>query len=200
MAARLNLITAPDFVALQPLLLERMAQIGAEIHAEQFAVLLDPLLREIIKRGFADAGAHEGTLWLVDAAGEFLEPAHTVGPHAEKIVGHFKQPLGAGLISMVFATEQPFLENEVSKNAQQSKLLDSLLHEQTQSLIAIPFHFLNGCRGVVSCVQFKSPDAETAPPLGFHAPQLAHVQRTTALVAQIIEYRLLSRTVGWTCE
>ena len=136
MSARLNLCTDPAFATLQPLLLERMARLGAEIHAAQFAALLDPLLREIIKQGFADAGAHEGTVWLVDAAGESLEPAHTVGPHADKIVGQFKQPLGSGLISMVFATEQPFLENEVTRNAQQSKLLDAQLDVQTHSLIA----------------------------------------------------------------
>lgn len=200
MSARLNLCTDPAFATLQSLLTERMARLGTEIHAAQFAALLDPLLREIIKQGFADAGAHEGTVWLVDAAGESLEPAHTVGPHAEKIVGQFKQPLGSGLISMVFATEQPFLENEVTRNTQQNKLLDAQLDVQTHSLIAVPFHFLNACRGVVSCVRFKSPNGGAGGPPGFHAIHLGHVQRATALLSQLLEYRLLSRTVGWTCE
>ncbi len=200
MTSRLNLNTDPAFTNLQPLLLERMACVGAEIHAAQFATLLDPLLREIIKQGFMDAGAHEGTVWLVDAAGEALEPAHTIGPNAERIVGQFKQPLGSGLISMVFATEQPFLENEVTHNAQQSKLLDAQLDVQTHSLIAVPFHFLHACRGVVSCVRFKSSGGGAGGPPGFHAIHLSHVQRATALLAQLLEYRLLSRTVGWTCE
>lgn len=180
--------------------MERMARLGTEIHAAQFAALLDPLLRDILKQGFADAGAHEGTVWLVDAAGESLEPAHTIGPNAERIVGQFKQPLGSGLISMVFATEQPFLENEVTRNAQQSKLLDTQIDVQTHSLIAVPFHFLHACRGVVSCVRFKSSGGGAGGPPGFHAIHLGHVQRATALLAQLLEHRLLSRTVGWTCE
>jgi hypothetical protein len=125
-------------------------------------------------------------------------PRTPSGRNAEKIVGQFKQPLGSGLISMVFATEQPFLENEVTRNAQQSKLLDSQLDVQTHSLIAVPFHFLNACRGVVSCVRFKSPSGGAGGPPGFHAIHLGHVQRATALLSQLLEYRLLSRTVGWT--
>jgi len=200
MSARLNLIADPAFEGLKSVLSERLMRLGGEIHAEQFGVLLDPLLRQIIEQGFSDAAAHEGTVWLVDATGEFLEPAHNTGPHAGKIVGHFKQPLGSGLISMVFATEQPFIENEVSRNAQQSKLLDSKLNVQTHALIAVPFHFLNACRGVVSCVRFKSPGGGAGGPPGFHAVHLASVQRATALLSRLIEFQLLSRTVGWTCE
>src|SRR5882672_12439835 len=120
MSDRLNLIPEPAFENLKPLMLERLNQLGDAIHAGQFATLLDPLLRQILEGGFREAGAHEGTVWLVDAAGKFLEPAFNTGPHAGRIVGQFQQPLNSGLISMVFATEQPFLENEVARNAQQS--------------------------------------------------------------------------------
>jgi hypothetical protein len=130
---------------------------------------------------------------------QFLLPAYNTGPRASEIVGKFKQPLSAGLISMVFATEQPFIENEVARNAQQSKLLDSQLKVQTHALIAVPFHFLNACRGVVSCVQLKQRGAAGDPP-GFHPAHLAGVQAATALLARLIEYRLLSQIVGWGCE
>jgi len=198
MSQRLNLLPDPAFESMKAILAARMAALGAEIQAGQFAHLLDPLWRRILQQGFAEAGAHEGTIWLVDAAGEFLVPAFNTGPHAAEIVGKFKQPLSAGLISMVFATEQPFLENEVSRNAQQSKLLDAQLKVQTHALIAVPFHFLHACRGVVSCVQLKTPGA--AEPPGFRPEHLASVQAATALLTQLIEYRLLSRTVGWDCE
>ena len=200
MTARLNLLPEPAFEDLKPVLQERMTRLGAEVHAEQFTHLFDPLLQKILERGFAEAGAHEGTVWLVDAAGEFLEPAFNSGPQARQIVGHFKQPLGSGLISMVFATEQPFIENEVSHNAQQSKLLDSRLNVQTQALIAVPFHFLNACRGVVSCVHLKTPGVGAVNPSGFQPENLASVQSATALLARLIEYRLLSQIVGWNCE
>ncbi len=200
MAARLNLLPEPAFEGLKPALLERMARLGAEVHAEQFRHLFDPLLQKILEQGFAEAGAHEGTVWLVDAAGECLEPAFNSGPRAGQIVGQFKQPLGSGLIAMVFATEQPFIENEVSRNAQQSKLLDSRLNVQTQALIAVPFHFLNACRGVVSCVHVKTPGAGAGDSPGFQPAHLAGVQAATALLARLIEYRLLSQIVGWSCE
>jgi hypothetical protein len=200
MSARLNLLPEPAFEGLKSQLSDRMAGLGDQIHAGQFGDLLDPLLRQIIEKGFAEAEAHEGTIWLVDAAREALEPAFNTGPHAGQMIGQFKQDLGCGLISMVFAAEQPFLENDVSRNAQQSKLLDSKLQVQTHALIAVPFHLLNACRGVFSCVQLRSPDPRAGDPPGFQPAHLACVQRCAALVSRLIEYRLLSRTVGWGCE
>lgn len=200
MPARLNLLPDPAFENLKPVLWERMTRLGSEVHAEQFRQLFDPLLQRILDGGFAEAGAHEGTVWLVDATGEFLEPAFNNGPHARQIVGHFKQPLGSGLIAMVFATEQPFIENEISRNAQQSKLLDSKLNVQTQALIAVPFHFLNACRGVVSCVHLKTSGVGAVNSSGFQPADLASIQAATALLARLIEYRLLSQIIGWDCE
>lgn len=168
-----------------------MTRLGCEVHAAQFGQLIDPLVRQILEQGIKDAGADEGTVWLVDAAEEFLEPAFNTGPRAEQIIGQFRQPLSSGLISMVFASEQSFIENEVSRNTQQSKLLDTHLHLETQALIAVPFHFLNACRGVVSCVQLKPTTAKSPAPTGFHTADLTAIQRTTSLLAQLVEHRLL---------
>lgn len=194
MSPLLNLPVESAFEGLSSVLSGCMAKLGEDIHAAEFTQLLDPLLRDVLARGFAEAGAHEGTVWIVDATGQFLEPAFNNGPYAAQMVGHFQQPLNTGLISMVFATEQSFLENDVAKNAQQSKLLDSKLNVQTAALIAVPFQFLNACRGVVSCVQLATPGGH---PAGFRLEQISGIQRCAALVAQLIEYRLLSRTVGW---
>jgi hypothetical protein len=43
----------------------------------------------------------------------------------------------------------------------------------------------------------KTPGADTADPPGFQPTHLASVQAATALLARLIEYRLLSRIVGW---
>jgi hypothetical protein len=198
LATRLNILPDPAFAALKPVLSERLARVAANIRPEQFGSLLDPLMRQALQNGFSEAGAHEGTVWLLDETGENLVPGYNTGPDAGRLVGQFKQPLNSGLICMVFATEQPFLENEVSKNAQQSKLLDSLLETQTYAMIAVPFHFLHDCRGVVSCVQLKRPGSGEANPPGFLPGHLASVERATALLSQLIEFRLLSQTVGWT--
>jgi hypothetical protein len=193
--ARLNILPDPAFLELKGALSERLERIAGSIHPEQFGSLLDPLMRQTIEHGFAEAGADEGTVWLLDQAGEFLVPAWNTGPHAERFVGKFKQPLNAGVICMVFSSEQPFLENEVWKNSRHSKLLDSTLKVQTGAMIAVPFYFLRGCRGAVSCVQLNKPDAPAGA--GFRPEHLAHVQRATAILSQLIELKLLGCTVGW---
>jgi hypothetical protein len=200
LGARLNILPDPAFVELQQELGQRLERIGSSIYAPQFQSLLDPLMRQALARGFSEAGADEGTVWLVDETGENLEPAHNTGPQAARLVGRFKQPLNTGLICMVYASEQAFLENEVWKNSRQSKLLDSLLQVQTWAMIAVPFYFLRACRGVVSCVQLRQPNSSEPAPPGFCPEHLDSVQRAAALLSQLLEFRILSRAVGWTCE
>jgi hypothetical protein len=197
MNPRLNLVPDPAFADLKPQLLERLERAAAGLQPTQFTSLLDPLMREVLERGFIEAGAHEGTVWLLDPEGEYLVPAHNTGPNAAQLVGRFKQPLSSGLICMVFASEQPFLENDVGKNAAQSKLLDSQLQVQTCAMIAVPFYFLRGCRGVVSCVQLKRPNTAAPDPPGFRPEHMARIQLAAGLLARLIEFRLLGQAVGW---
>jgi hypothetical protein len=197
MSSRFNVLPDPAFLDLKAVLAERLERVAAGIRPEQFGSLLNPLMRQTLERGFAEAGAHEGTVWLSEEGGDFLVPAWNSGPNAARLVGQFKQPLSAGLICMVFSSEQPFLENEVWKNSKQSKLLDSLLQVQTTAMIAVPFYFLRACRGVVSCVQLKPSKADATEPPGFRPEHLAHVQRATALLSHLVELKLLSQTVGW---
>jgi hypothetical protein len=201
LTTRLNILPDPAFSELQAGLSERLARLAASIDAEQFGALADPLMREVFQSGVAEAGAHEGTIWLVDDAGEFLVPAINTGPRAEQMVGRFRQPLNSGLICMVFASEQPFLENEVSKSPDQSKLLDSLLQVETTALIAVPFYFVRACRGVISCVQLARDGSHQAgASQGFRPHHLACMQRTASILSQLIEYQLLSSAVGWKCR
>ena len=193
---RLNIVPEQGFVDLQSALAGQLERIASRLHAPEFASLLDPLMRQTIERGFTEAGAHEGTIWLLDQEGQNLVPAHNTGPEAGQLLGSFKQPLNSGLICMVFASEQPFLENEVWKNSGQSKLVDELLSQQTCAMIAVPFYFLRGCRGVVSCVQLKRQPEEPFPS-GFQPEHLLTIQRATAMLSQLVEYRLLSDAVGW---
>jgi hypothetical protein len=193
----LNILPDPAWESLKPALREHISQVGANLPAAQFATLLDPLMRDVMLQGFAQVGAHEGTVWLVDEAHENLAAAYNTGPEAGRIVGTFKQPLNSGLICMVFASEQPFLENEVFKNRQQSKALDSMLRTETFAMIAVPFYLLGECRGVVSCVQLRRPDATEAPPPGFRPENLVRIQRMTAVFSQLLEYRILCQTLGW---
>jgi hypothetical protein len=195
---RFNILAEPPFSDLKSVLAERLAQAGASVTPENFGSLLDPMAREVLQRGFDEAGAQEGTLWLLDGPAQHLVPAFNTGPNAHKLVGQFHQPLDSGLICMVFATEQPFVENEVSKSSQQSKLLDASLGVRTQALIAVPFYLLRQCRGVVSCVQLQPPDTapERTPP-GFGPAALSAIQRAAGVLTRLLEYRLLSCVVDW---
>ncbi len=190
----------PQFAERKQVLAERMAGVAKAVTSENFASLLDPLMREVLQQGFSAAGAHEGTLWLLDSNAQNLVPAYNTGPNSQKIVGHFRQPLTSGVISMVLASEQPFIENEVFNNTQQSKLLDAALQVQTYALIAVPFYFLKNCRGVVSCVQLKTPRSETHVPPGFAPSALLSIQTATTLVSRLLEYRVLSSTVDWATD
>jgi GAF domain len=200
LTTRLKILPDPAFLELRSELLGGLARLGAGICAEEFNELLDPLMREIFRKGVAEAGAHEGTIWLVDEAEEHLVPVFNTGLRANQIVGQFKQPLKLGLISMVFASEQPFIENAVPQNPTQSKLLDSLLQVETIALIAVPFYFLDSCRGIISCVQLSQPDRSTPGLPEFRPQHLACIQQTASLLSRFIEHELLSSFVGWRCR
>jgi hypothetical protein len=191
------MLPEPAFAELKPLLNERLQRVREKLHFEQFSTLFDPLLRQVLEKGFTDSEADEGTLWLLDEAQENLVPAFNNGPNAGGLVGRFKQPLSKGLVCMVFASEQPFLENDVWKNPAQSKELDALLRHQTQSMIAVPFYVLRACRGVISCVRLNTSPPKERADQGFQPKHLAIVERTSALLSELLDFRLLSQTVGW---
>lgn len=195
MSASRTIVPDTDLEALRPALLERLGRIGSEMRAADIDSIFDALMREVLERGFAQAGAHEGTVWLLDETGENLAPALNTGPDAHRLMD-FKQPLNAGLISMVFSSEQSFLENEVWKNSGQSKVLDTLLGKKTCAMIAVPFCFLNACRGVISCVQLKSAGSMEPDPSGFRSEHLVSIQRTADILARFIELRVLRQIIG----
>jgi hypothetical protein len=67
-------------------------------------------------------------------------------------------------------------------------------------MIVVPFYFLHGCRGVVSCVQLKRRGAKETEFPGFRPEHLERVQLAATLLSRLIEYKLLSQAVAWTNE
>ena len=173
-----------------------MQEVARAIEPEAFPSLMDDLMVEVLREGFRQANADEGSIWLVDGTEEFLVAVFNTGPRAAEFVGTFKQPLKSGLICMVFANEQPFVENDVAGNRNQSKLLDSRLGCQTDALIAVPFYFLGSCRGVISCVQLMGNGASSRA-RGFSTTALKAVERSATTLSRLIDHALLSKTVGW---
>ena len=64
--------------------------------------------------------------------------------------------LAVAIVSLVAASEHPFVENNVYKNIKQDKALDEKLEKMTYAMVAVPLYFLNEVRGVISCVAFTA--------------------------------------------
>ena len=183
---------SPGFMGWQA----NVARLADEVDPDNQGLALDSLMADLLRASFHEAGAYEGTVWLPDLAGQHLVPIWNSGPNSSRIVGGFRQPINAGLVCMVYATEQPFLENDIAHNARQSKLLDLTLGVQTEALLAVPLHFAGACRGVVSCVQLATPLAAGVAKPGFSPDSLAALERTAAVLARLIEFQLLAEVCG----
>jgi hypothetical protein len=189
--ARINLLPDPSLEPFQAGLQARLTQVAARVNADNFADVLPALGLSLLLDAFERAGAHEGTIWLLDAGNQCLVPAWNNGPDAAALGAH-RQPLRKGLVSMVFANEQPFVMNRES--AEIDRGLDDRLRVRTCALIAVPFYFLGNCRGVISCVQLRRGDGPE--PAGFEAEALTPVQRAADALHALIDADILARTVG----
>jgi hypothetical protein len=202
-ATRANFLPEPRFVALRPALQEHLAKLGAAITPENFLSICDEMLLKLLKETFARISADEGSIWLLDPEKQHLVVAFNSGPDTAKIMG-FKQPTSKGIVSLVVASEQPFVENQVYKNAKHSATLDKKLRKTTYAMVAVPFYFLNEVRGVISCVQLLDvvvqegqAEATGQTPAGFGPPELNAIQTIAAVARDLIDYRLLGTAVGW---
>jgi len=194
--SRLTLLPDQSLAPLLPALQGRLAQVGHSINAQNFSSLLDGTMRQLIDGAIDAVGASEGSIWLTDEAGENLVIAYNTGPSAQQLVGKFKQPLTSGLVSMVFSSEQSFIENEVYENSLQDKTLDSKLKVRTYAMIAVPFYFLDACRGVASCVQLISPESESEADKGFFEDHELDFRNAVVTLGRLIEHWAIKRTIG----
>ncbi len=197
MSSRSLILPDERFAALLPALDERVRVAARSLDAKNFADYLDTPERLILGQSFTAAGAHEGTLWLADTAREHLVAAYNSGPRAAEIAGCFGQSLRSGMISLVFASEQPICENAVYKNANQDTALDEKLGVLTVAMMAVPFYFARERRGVVSCVRLRDACSVEPDPPPFTPADLHALQCAVAAVSRLIDFRLLAASLGW---
>jgi hypothetical protein len=202
MPNRLNLVPNQRLLDARPALQEHLNRIGQSINPENFASLIDPVILGLLNDSFRRVGAQEGSVWILDGTREFLVNTYNSGPNASKIVG-FRQPIREGIISMVVATEHGFVENDVYRNVNHSKLLDNQLGMVTYAMIAVPFYFLSACRGVVSCVQLcqaKKEGSELVPleplPPGFGFESLSPMQQVSSIIRDLLDLRMMQSAFG----
>jgi hypothetical protein len=141
----------------------------------------------VLRNAFEAVGADEGTIWLLDENQEALVPVWSSGPYGERFVGLHRQPLTAGLMSLICVTEQALCENAVYQNAQQDPTLDRRLGVLTCAMIAVPLRFRDAIHGGVSCVRLKSMEAGAPEPPPFSATDLAVVTDAVREVERLIE-------------
>jgi hypothetical protein len=203
LTTRPNFLANERFLPLRSVLQDHLRRIAATITPENFPGICNEQIWRLLDDGFKRAGADEGSVWIVDSEMKHLVISYNSGPNAESITG-FKQDLSEGIVSLVFANEQSFVEAEVFRNAQHSGILDDKLGVATFAMIVVPFYFLNECRGVISCVKLMKATAcagkivpEGPVPSGFDLNDLATIQNAALIIRDLIDYGLLKTTVAW---
>lgn len=174
---------------------EAVSQVEAWIQScspVDLAGLLDEACITLLSNVFSRVGGCEGTVWLRDQA-ENLTAVYNSGENADSLVG-FEQPIGSGIISMVFAQQQPYCENSIQASAGHDDTLDRKISKHTSSMIAVPFYFGFGLRGVVSCVQLDEEEAKGKE--GFSSDDVAELSRVTCVVERLVNESLLTSVLG----
>ena len=174
-----------------------LSSIGDRLDADSFTRILPPLAKNTLLGTFRKIGAGHGAIWLVDRTGDNLVPVFGCGEHADEFLnGKFKLPTNQGLISMVFATGQPFCENNIHQNPGHSPLLDRKLGVRTEAMIAIPLTFANSLRGIISCVHLSEDHTEQEPKI-FSGVNLGDLELASATIARLLDLTLIEQILGW---
>jgi hypothetical protein len=193
---RLTVLPDGRLSTLRPVLSARMKEAAEMLGEGAFDEFFDATMRSLLVAGLQSAGAHEGTVWLLDHARSNLVPRFNSGPNAPAFVGRFRQTLRAGMISMVVATEQPICENEVHKNQRHDRALDKRLGLVTCSMLAVPLYFAGEVRGVISAVRLKRVGDAEPDPAGFSPADLRALQLTASVLSRLIEHELIGLSIG----
>jgi transcriptional regulator with GAF, ATPase, and Fis domain len=177
-------------------LVDRLDQAAKLITRETFNDFADDLMTTVLVDHFDAAGADEGTLWLVNPTKPVLDSVFNNGPMAAKILKH-SQKLDRGLISMVFSTGQPFCENNIRENPEHDKAVDRKTGVSTTAMIAVPFHFAQQCRGIVSCVRLTKKPESASDRAGFDMESMREINQAASLLTRLFDFKLISRIIGY---
>jgi transcriptional regulator with GAF, ATPase, and Fis domain len=156
------------------------------------AGLLDPISTDLLCDSFVRVGGCEGTVWIADSEESHLVAVYNSGADAESMLG-FEQPIGSGIISMVYAQQQPYCENDILASAGHDDTLDRKIAKHTRAMIVVPFYFAFALRGVISCVQLEESDRNEH---GFTSADVQQLSRVANVVERLINENLLSSILG----
>ncbi|MCH6257965.1 GAF domain-containing protein [Puniceicoccaceae bacterium K14] len=153
-----NYIPDPEIVGFASRLDNALQSLAETASPAEMASLVEFVSGRYLLSCFQDINALEGSIWIVDELGKNLVPIYNSGIHSDNFVLKFKQPIYQGIISMVFATEMPFLEKDIENNRKHDDSLDKMLKLKTESMAIVPLFYAGAIRGVISAINF-SPDS-----------------------------------------
>ena len=90
--------------------------------------VLDHVCISLLREAFLEVGGCEGSVWLADKDEKNLVAVYNSGEDAASLVG-FEQPVGSGIISMVFVQQQPYCENDIGTSHGHDDTLDKKIEK-----------------------------------------------------------------------
>ena len=159
----------------------------------QLAGLIDAVSLSLLCDAFIDAGGCEGTVWLFDESAGELVAVFNSGEDAGSLIG-FRQPLGQGIISLVYAQQQPYCENHIQASEGHDDTLDRKISKHTTAMSAVPFYFGFGLRGVISSVQLEEAACARE---GFSSADVETLTRVSNVIERLINESLFSSALGF---
>ena len=157
--------------------------------------LFDEVAISLLREAFAHIGGCEGTIWLADSDEKYLVASFNSGDDADSLIG-FEQPIGSGIISMVFSQQQPYCENDIQTSSGHDDTLDRKMSKHTTALLAVPLYFAFGLRGVISCVQLEEVNSGFGKK-GFSSADIEALALVSNVVERLVNETLLSSAMGF---
>jgi transcriptional regulator with GAF, ATPase, and Fis domain len=189
-----KLLRKPELAKLGADLEEHLENWIKSSSAADIFTVFDDGCMALLREAFLKIGGCEGTVWLTDEEEVNLVAVYNSGDDANSLVG-FEQPLGSGIISMVLSQQQPYCENDIGASHGHDDTLDKKISKHTTAMIAVPFYFARGIRGVVSCVQLQEIETGTSKH-GFSSNDVSELTKVVNLVERLINETLQSLALG----
>lgn len=179
-----------------PSVLQRIAHLRESLAEGSYDGIAGGFGSSVMTQQLQLMNADEGTVWVVDKQSTGLVPVWNNGPTAEKLLSSHRQPLGSGLISMVFATETTICESDVHHHKLHDSTVDRLTGSKTTSMVAVPWHCAGAVLGVLSAVKLVRDDDSPPVEENFRPEAVRQLSLAAAALGAWIDCRLFATALG----
>ena len=169
---------------------------------EQLRDRIDAPLGNMIDAALAGTGSDEGTVWAADR--DLEEPAlvpiyhFRPGKDTKEFLEKVSQPLGDGLISMVFASGNSLCENDIANDPAHSKIVDTTTGRKTRAMIVTPIYASSVVIAVLTGVRIAPENTgEQSSGDAYSSKDLATLQSAARIIGEVFELRYLARLCDW---